>query len=106
MAGADATWEILGIMLVLVAPLYGHAAYMIWKRFQTKQNTSDISDHADDIQQNTEDIQEINETLSRVEYNVELIMNDLRVIHDNTADSNHCGSENCRWCDGSADESE
>lgn len=101
-----AAWEVWAVMLILVAPLYTQAAYMLWKRWQTTQNMDDIEDHSDEIGSNSDEIQKIRETLVEIQYELDLVKNDLQVLHDITADSNHCGSSNCRWCEGEPDEEE
>lgn len=93
------TWTILGTVFILVTPLYIHYV-------RTKIENRNQEDNADDIQDNENDISVLKSDVQRIKYDISLIKNDLQVIHDLVAQQNHCGAEDCRWCECHDEEDE
>lgn len=54
---------------------------------------------SDDVEKNRRAINSLSKSQERIEYKLNDLERQNRVIHDIIRDENHCGADDCEWCD-------
>ena len=91
--------QVVALIAILVAPLYGLTATILWRLGVTRRTGKQLDNASGDISDLETRLRNVERSLARLERTVEYLSEDHEMLHDHLADENHCGSEHCRFCE-------